>query len=47
MFQLKIIFSREFNFFKRRKNKEQENIYPLEKKTSIKNIIESLVDISK
>lgn len=40
--QLKIIFSREFNYFKRRKNKGREIIYPLERKSSIKNIIESL-----
>ena len=40
--QLKIIFPKEFNSFKRRKNKDQEIIYPLERKTSIKNIIESL-----
>ena len=40
--QLKIIFSREFNFFKRRKNRGREIIYPLERKTSIKHIIESL-----
>jgi uncharacterized protein with PIN domain len=37
-----IIFSEEFNCFKRRKNKGPEIIYPLEQKTSIKHIIESL-----
>ncbi|MBC8198680.1 MAG: hypothetical protein ISS67_03215 [Desulfobacterales bacterium] len=42
MLQLKIIFPEEFNCFKRRKNKGQEIIYPLERKSSIKNIIESL-----
>ena len=40
--QLKIIFPEEFNCFKRRKNKGQEIIYPLERKSSIKHIIESL-----
>jgi uncharacterized protein with PIN domain len=40
--QLKIIFPEEFNFFRRRKNKAREIIYPLERKTSIKHIIESL-----
>ena len=42
MFQLTIIFPEEFNCFKRHKNKEPEIIYPLERKTSIKHIIESL-----
>ncbi|MEA3279139.1 MAG: Mut7-C RNAse domain-containing protein [Thermodesulfobacteriota bacterium] len=40
--KLKIIFSEEFNCFKRHKNKGPEIIYPLKRKTSIKNIIESL-----
>ena len=42
MAQLIIIFSEEFNFYRRRKNKGLEIIYPLKQKTSIKNIIESL-----
>lgn len=40
--RLKIIFPDEFNVFKRKKNKLPEIIYPLERKTSIKHIIESL-----
>ena len=40
--QLTIIFPEEFNCFKRHKNKGPEIIYPLERKTSIKHIIESL-----
>lgn len=40
--RLKINFPDEFNIFRRKKNKWPEIIYPLEQKTSIKHIIESL-----
>ena len=40
--RLKIIFPDEFNIFKRKKNQWPEIIYPLERKTSIKHIIESM-----
>ncbi|MDI6688457.1 MAG: Mut7-C RNAse domain-containing protein [Desulfobacterales bacterium] len=40
--QLKIIFPEEFNCFKRRRDKGREIVYRLERKSSIKNIIESL-----
>ena len=42
MLQITIIFPEEFNCFKRHKNKGPEFVYSLERKTSIKHIIESM-----